>query len=142
MMETDPALRWFMYIAGGSLLLVAGVAAVCLLASFLSVCLRKHKAAYDRTMRDRDELAKMLARKKKTGKEVFPDSHKMAASWERLAYASGARGNFDVVDDFVKDYGVAAEPVGVDRKALAGKTDDWSDRNMIDEFIESALRGR
>ena len=119
LLQMPDALRMFFAAVGVLMLFAAGLAALRLFAFFMSACSAKHKAAYAGVMREQDKILGMERGQSETGQELFAGFPEAAALYERRPYASAAADNFDVVDDFIKDYGVQKPPTGVDSKAAA-----------------------
>lgn len=131
------ALRILFAAVGVLMLLASGLAALRLFAFFVSFCNEKHKAAYAGVMREQDKIFGMERGRSETGQDLFGDFPEAAALYERRPYASTADDNFDVVDDFIKDYGVKRSPGGFDSKAAAlNALNEW---DIVDEFIADAL---
>lgn len=137
LLQMPDALRMFFAAVGVFMLFAAALAAIRLFAFFISVCNAKRKAAYAGVMRKQDTILGMERGQSETGQELFAGFPQAAALYESRPYASTAEDNFAVVDDLIKDYGVAKPPVGADSKAAAIKT--LNERDIVDEFIADAL---
>ena len=116
------------YLGIGVASIIAGAVSLWMLSLFVSMCWRKHKAVVDEIMQEPAKHLLEMERfrvdfRTKTGSELHPYHPEWAAAHERFAYVSegGVRWNFDVADDFVKDYGDADAPAGADSKAAALK---------------------